>query len=394
MQNFFETVRSQIKTEDPILFEELLFNLSKLPIVPVELTNDLMAFCYDNEGARVSVLTKCSNFEKDDETIRLLLRWVDQIPFQHKVLVKNFLTNTPDFVLANYHDELLYYVGAEYLQYAGQFLPFEGKTGVELEPVWSYYINLLHKLGAEFDDNTYITAKQVQEVLILSGEYHESEVEKLLQRQLHNERIDENGILAIRAIGLMGLEFLHPVLMQFLARMDEELLIKEAVEACIRLQLDEIVTALSTVQPGDASFIQTVEILKGIKSNRSSETLAAMYPLATETGAKEYILDALTSHFSPLAIPFIDEFVAEGQYAMVFDMNEMFYGYYKMIDRPHPLLEQWHSESLKNAQMFEDSFKEVDLQAVVRENFGKVGRNDPCVCGSGKKFKKCCGKEA
>ncbi|NQV33400.1 MAG: SEC-C domain-containing protein [Phycisphaeraceae bacterium] len=23
----------------------------------------------------------------------------------------------------------------------------------------------------------------------------------------------------------------------------------------------------------------------------------------------------------------------------------------------------------------------------------KVGRNDPCPCGSGKKFKKCCGKE-
>lgn len=22
----------------------------------------------------------------------------------------------------------------------------------------------------------------------------------------------------------------------------------------------------------------------------------------------------------------------------------------------------------------------------------KVGRNDPCTCGSGKKFKKCCGK--
>ncbi len=23
----------------------------------------------------------------------------------------------------------------------------------------------------------------------------------------------------------------------------------------------------------------------------------------------------------------------------------------------------------------------------------KAGRNDPCVCGSGKKYKKCCGKE-
>ena len=23
----------------------------------------------------------------------------------------------------------------------------------------------------------------------------------------------------------------------------------------------------------------------------------------------------------------------------------------------------------------------------------KIGRNDPCPCGSGKKYKKCCGKE-
>ncbi len=33
------------------------------------------------------------------------------------------------------------------------------------------------------------------------------------------------------------------------------------------------------------------------------------------------------------------------------------------------------------------------VQTVVREQ-AKVGRNDPCPCGSGKKFKKCCGKDA
>ena len=27
-----------------------------------------------------------------------------------------------------------------------------------------------------------------------------------------------------------------------------------------------------------------------------------------------------------------------------------------------------------------------------RKNTKKVGRNDPCPCGSGKKYKKCCGK--
>ena len=33
----------------------------------------------------------------------------------------------------------------------------------------------------------------------------------------------------------------------------------------------------------------------------------------------------------------------------------------------------------------------VSAVAPVR-NFPKVGRNDPCPCGSGKKFKKCCGQ--
>lgn len=33
----------------------------------------------------------------------------------------------------------------------------------------------------------------------------------------------------------------------------------------------------------------------------------------------------------------------------------------------------------------------VTQQPIVRES-AKVGRNDPCVCGSGKKYKKCCGR--
>jgi hypothetical protein len=35
-------------------------------------------------------------------------------------------------------------------------------------------------------------------------------------------------------------------------------------------------------------------------------------------------------------------------------------------------------------------FREQDKQKPVRSQ-KKVGRNDPCPCGSGKKFKKCCG---
>ncbi|MCV2403255.1 SEC-C metal-binding domain-containing protein [Marinomonas sp. C2222] len=33
-------------------------------------------------------------------------------------------------------------------------------------------------------------------------------------------------------------------------------------------------------------------------------------------------------------------------------------------------------------------------QATVTRDTPKIGRNDPCACGSEKKYKKCCGKNA
>ncbi|MBU6431108.1 SEC-C domain-containing protein, partial [Patescibacteria group bacterium] len=34
----------------------------------------------------------------------------------------------------------------------------------------------------------------------------------------------------------------------------------------------------------------------------------------------------------------------------------------------------------------------ISSKSVTNEDGDKIGRNDPCVCGSGKKYKKCCGK--
>ena len=36
--------------------------------------------------------------------------------------------------------------------------------------------------------------------------------------------------------------------------------------------------------------------------------------------------------------------------------------------------------------------EDMKTQATVKRGGEKVGRNDPCPCGSGKKYKKCCGK--
>ena len=52
-------------------------------------------------------------------------------------------------------------------------------------------------------------------------------------------------------------------------------------------------------------------------------------------------------------------------------------------------LPQW--DELLDADTRKALYKEQKLSTTVVNTQPKVGRNDPCPCGSGKKYKKCCG---
>jgi preprotein translocase subunit SecA len=56
----------------------------------------------------------------------------------------------------------------------------------------------------------------------------------------------------------------------------------------------------------------------------------------------------------------------------------------------HPELEALSSRAKKPREAYANSPEEQQQRTVVRQS-PKVGRNDPCPCGSGKKYKKCCG---
>lgn len=66
--------------------------------------------------------------------------------------------------------------------------------------------------------------------------------------------------------------------------------------------------------------------------------------------------------------------------------------YFNMLDAKADYLytlSQWDGIfSAEKRKEIQRSWK--DTKTVVNEN--KIGRNDPCPCGSGKKYKKCCGK--
>lgn len=57
------------------------------------------------------------------------------------------------------------------------------------------------------------------------------------------------------------------------------------------------------------------------------------------------------------------------------------------------VVEQAPEQNVKNVQENRDGDGEVKVKKPIRKG-ETIGRNDPCPCGSGKKYKKCCGKNA
>ncbi len=68
--------------------------------------------------------------------------------------------------------------------------------------------------------------------------------------------------------------------------------------------------------------------------------------------------------------------------------------YYNMVEAKADWLYElpmWND--LLTEDVRKQLYKKQKLSNTVR-NENKIGRNDPCPCGSGKKYKKCCGKNA
>ena len=69
--------------------------------------------------------------------------------------------------------------------------------------------------------------------------------------------------------------------------------------------------------------------------------------------------------------------------------------YYNMVDCNAEwlyTLPQW--DSILSAERRKELYRKQKNSGTIRREEPKIGRNDPCPCGSGKKYKNCCGRQA
>ncbi len=77
---------------------------------------------------------------------------------------------------------------------------------------------------------------------------------------------------------------------------------------------------------------------------------------------------------------------------LIFDKEKL---YKNMVDAKADWLyelPQW--DEIFDAEKKKELYLEQKKSGTIRREGKKIGRNDPCPCGSGKKYKQCCGRNA
>ncbi|MGL5150670.1 MAG: SEC-C metal-binding domain-containing protein [Clostridium sp.] len=135
------------------------------------------------------------------------------------------------------------------------------------------------------------------------------------------------------------------------------------------------------------------KIYKDLLSNHKESMKTTIADLAKKYDATtEFAMGFVDGINDSLNNPFDLEAIEENT-ELVLDVN-LEKLYFNMLDAKAEYLyelPQW--EGVFSADKRKELKKEYNDSKIVR-NENKIGRNDVCPCGSGKKFKKCCGKNS
>ena len=142
------------------------------------------------------------------------------------------------------------------------------------------------------------------------------------------------------------------------------------------------------------TYFQTEkEIYEKLLENPDEEVKGTVKELAEKYGINVFtmtgFLDGINDSLkTPNPIETMDE---NTEVSLDYDKEKL---YYNMVGCKADWLyelPQW--DNLLDEQTRKDLYKKQKLSGTVVKG-KKIGRNDPCPCGSGKKYKQCCGKNA
>jgi hypothetical protein len=273
-----------------------------------------------------------------------------------------------------------------------------------------------------YDDVDINHANRLVEAIARHGQSQAERVLSILNEGIGELHVGDPKIwmlpLTARLAGEMRLEAaIRPLVAWLKAEEDDDFLLEKCEQALRKIGTDAVVEALAgEYARSEPSFrISAAAILEDIHCDLAVAKCLELLPTETDTNLVAWLARALVHQFSFEAVEPLRQTVLRfpGEIE-VEDVRDELITACELMETTVPELEQWKKDSQQDGEDrakrladyahrlygdesdAEDEYDEHDEEAAyeapepIRREEPQVGRNDPCPCGSGRKYKKCC----
>ncbi|WP_235207618.1 SEC-C metal-binding domain-containing protein [Geobacillus sp. FSL W8-0032] len=389
IMSFLETIEPYLFCEDPLLRQFAFYAIEEYPGVPAAWVERLID----------EVVTTA-----DEDMRSMILRGVSKQPLTDRALER--LLTIKD--AAKYVRWFFPFSVAQLETYGQQLLrhfPRSWQRAVRLvaegaeDDVWDHYFSLLSRLEQEemFNQNLFSAAKQVVRILVEREWLTKEDVSLTWMKNEQQPWFTYDGILAVYALSLLGATEYIPRLASLLEQQDDDVLLDQVVYALSAFQNGEVIEAVRPYAFQKETVFSAIHVLANIKSKQAVRVLRDVFSELRDDDMRAFCFEALCHQLDQEALPEVEEYlerVEKRGHSGLIDVEQTAYGYYTILGLDHPKLEKWKALAEQRYRHFQALLQNPPLPKNIpyRREEPKIGRNDPCPCGSGKKYKKCCGK--
>lgn len=391
--NFLEKIEPHLLSDDLLVQEFVMHALMEYTRIPEEWTVRLLKEAIAKKEKEIIILANIDRFPFNSEAIEVLLKGAEEADPDDQFLYARLIRNIRSDLKLKHRTQLEEFLPEKEFDYI-QFL-LDG----EEEKVWEEYGSVLAALETDesFNQELYSKAKEIAGIMVKRGFIEEHEIEFTFKEQEDEKFFQFNGILAVYMAGLMKQEQYIPYFAGLMDR-EDDLLLEEISGTLSLFQADAVVEHVASKINNDSLSIYPISILGNTKTASSIEKLKSLYSSIDDEENKVLIVEALCHQLSEESLPVVEDAVKAGYYSSILESERILYGFYKVMGIDHPKLDEWKRLAIQRDEDYLKRKKELEaqefplMQTKPVKKEPKVGRNDPCPCGSGKKYKKCCGK--
>lgn len=240
--------------------------------------------------------------------------------------------------------------------------------------------------------------------------------------QLGSYGPDDGDWLEIFLVDLAGTRRLReaiPFLVQKL-RIDADYLLERSMYALARIGDVEAVRLIKSAWPVESWNFKNYahNVLGAIKRPESEEAILALLEIETDVGIRTSLCQELCELISERGVEVVRRQIRDGYDRFVVCLEGQLLPVAHVLGIELPEADEWRLDREERERRRDERMAELNELGrrwqraqerqspaedetdfggtgdvlTIRNEQERVGRNDPCPCGSGKKFKKCCGR--